>query len=229
VPKAAGEEKNKEKDENSNGKSPSAASDYPSPKPTSTATKFDLQICRFDASNLRLIERIEAPKFLRDKVIVTCQICCVDETKCVYLAASSPTQGFLYELSPDCKWSEIYISRGRSFADLQSFAVIGPITELLLVETNRNYVLLVSVYNSEVVGQRLIAVSERPDAIALDELGNFFVFDRATSRVGQHSRLHFEKVRDIALVERAHCRLSAFGGLLAVLSRNFKELKIYRY
>lgn len=75
----------------------------------------------------------------------------------------------------------------------------------------------------------MLAICERPDSLTIDSNGNLFVYDRATQKIGHYNRLYFEKYRDVALVERAHCQISASNGLLAVLSRNFKELKLYRY
>jgi len=123
-----------------------------------------MQVCRFD-DQLQLIERVEAPKFLRDKVVVHSRLCHVAETDCIYLAASTPNNAYLYELSPDCRWTEIYTGRCRSYEDIEPLAVMGPVTELLLVENNKQYVQLVSVYNSVVVAQRMIAVSERPGRV----------------------------------------------------------------
>jgi len=64
---------------------------------------------------------------------------------------------------------------------------------------------------------RMISLCERPDSMCLDEKGNLFIFESATSKVAQFSRVYFEKIRDIALVDRAHCRISAQNGILAVL------------
>uniref|UniRef100_A0A915CMX5 Uncharacterized protein n=1 Tax=Ditylenchus dipsaci TaxID=166011 RepID=A0A915CMX5_9BILA len=146
------------------------------------APTYERFICRFDL-DLKLVNKIEAPKYIRDKVVISCRMCYVEPSKCVYMAVSTPSQGFLYELSVDNKWTEVYNSRGHNFSDVQSFAVVGPITELLLVETNRSYVLLVSIYSSQVVDRRMIAVCERPDTLTIDETGNLFVFDRATCKI----------------------------------------------
>ncbi|KAI1725002.1 hypothetical protein Ddc_06280 [Ditylenchus destructor] len=189
---------------------------------------YDRFICRFDLE-LKFINRIEAPKYIRDKVVSNCRMCYTEATKCIYLAVSTPTEGLLYELNSDCQWTETYGIRGHHFMEIQSFAVVGPVTELLLVESKRNYVFLLSVYASKVVNKRMVAVSERPGSLAVDEQGNLFVFDKATSKVGQHSRVHYNKIREVAVVDRAQCHISAAGGLLALLSRNVKELKIYRY
>lgn len=88
---------------------------------------------------------------------------------------------------------------------------------------------MLSLYDSYIVTQRMIAISEEPNAITVDEKGAVFAFDRISAHVAQHSSINFERTRNIALVERAHCRISARGHLIAVLVRGFKQLKIYKY
>lgn len=88
---------------------------------------FNLFICRFDAKTLKLENRVEAPKFIWNKIISRCQLCYATETKCIYLAVSTPNDAFLYELNSDCRWAEVYNRRGRTFSDLQYFAVVGKI------------------------------------------------------------------------------------------------------
>jgi hypothetical protein len=105
----------------------------------------------------------------------------------------------------------------------------GPVTELLLVETNRSYVQLVSIYNSNVVSSRTLGICENPGALCVDEKGHVLIFDRATATVGLFSRAFLEKIFDLALVERAHCQLSARQGVLAILCRVTREIRIHRY
>uniref|UniRef100_A0A914MCJ7 Uncharacterized protein n=1 Tax=Meloidogyne incognita TaxID=6306 RepID=A0A914MCJ7_MELIC len=66
--------------------------------------------------------------------------------------------------------------------------VPGPVTELLLVETNRCYVQLISIYNSTVVNARILGICERPGALCVDNYGNVLIFDRSSSSVGLYSR-----------------------------------------
>lgn len=82
-------------------------------------------ICRFDSKDLRLINRVEAPKYIREKVVTRCRICVANSTKCIYLAVNTPNLAFLYELSAENKWTEIYSARQRNFADINMFAVVG--------------------------------------------------------------------------------------------------------
>lgn len=81
-------------------------------------------ICRFD-SQLNLVDKVEAPKQIRDLVVVQCRMCYAEPTKSIYMAVSTPNNGFLYELSPEGKWKEVYNTRGRTFADVHFFAVVG--------------------------------------------------------------------------------------------------------
>lgn len=84
-------------------------------------------ICRFDSKDLRLINRVEVPKYIREKVVTSCRICVADTTKCIYLVVNTPNLAFLYELSAENKWTEIYSARQRNFADINTFAVVGRI------------------------------------------------------------------------------------------------------
>lgn len=90
-----------------------------------TSTNWKRYICRFDSTDLRLINRVEAPKYIEEKVVTRCRICVADSTKCIYLAVNTPNLAFLYELSAENKWTEIYSARQRNFADINTFAVVG--------------------------------------------------------------------------------------------------------
>ena len=70
---------------------------------------------------------------------------------------------------------------------------------------------------------------ERPGALCIDNYGNVLIFDRASSSVGLYSKAFFEKIGDLAFVERANCQLSAFNGIIAVLCRPTKELRLQKY
>jgi hypothetical protein len=63
----------------------------------------------------------------------------VDQTGCLYLAANTPSEGFLYELAPrkeqnpenpeegkrvSAKWTEIHHANHRNYTALQTFAVV---------------------------------------------------------------------------------------------------------
>ncbi|KIH60616.1 hypothetical protein ANCDUO_09126 [Ancylostoma duodenale] len=77
----------------------------------------------------------------------------------------------LYELTPVGQWTELQYRLSESYVDMLAFAVIGPITQILIVEGRKNYVLQISVRDSEVVDRRRLAVCERPGAMARDEAG----------------------------------------------------------
>nr|CAD2179626.1 unnamed protein product [Meloidogyne enterolobii] len=186
-------------------------------------------ICRFSISDFSMLDRIEAPKWLRERVIWSCKMCSFN--KFIYLAANTPNQGFLFELNcENGKWIECRGTRINSqFADVNYFASVGPVTELLLVETNRCYVQLISIYNSTVVNARILGICERPGALCVDNYGNVLIFDRSSSSVGLYSRAFLEKIGDLAFVERANCQLSARDGVIAILCKTTKELRLHKY
>uniref|UniRef100_A0A7E4VUL2 TPR_REGION domain-containing protein n=1 Tax=Panagrellus redivivus TaxID=6233 RepID=A0A7E4VUL2_PANRE len=189
---------------------------------------FGLYICRF-TYDLEYVNRVEAPKFLEGKEISTYRMAFCLRTGCLYLAASAYNTGYLYEFSPEGFWTEVYTGRNKHFTDIAIFAVIGPVTEIMLVDSIKDYVVVVSVYNSEQADQRVLAASEKPTSLCIDECGHVIIFDRYSNKVGIHSRLTNLRYHDIALVEHSKCRLAAFAGLLAVLSPTKKELRIYKY
>lgn len=84
-------------------------------------------LCRFAVADFGMIDRIEAPKWLRERVVVQCRMCFVPQSQCLYLAANTPNQGFLFELRcAEGRWAECVGTRRHSqFADLHHFAVVG--------------------------------------------------------------------------------------------------------
>lgn len=85
---------------------------------------FQKYLARFDLQ-LQMLSKCEAPKYIQDKVVTTCRVCYVDETDCIYLAVNTPNDCFLYELTADCKWTEVYNMRNRQIADICKLATVG--------------------------------------------------------------------------------------------------------
>lgn len=92
---------------------------------------FDYFICRF-TFQLEYVNRIEAPKFIKEKETASFRICHAKQTNNLYLAANTTNNAFLYELTPEGKWTEVYNSRGRNILDVQCFAVIGNYNNLCI-------------------------------------------------------------------------------------------------
>lgn len=93
--------------------------------------RWERFICRFAIPDFRMLDRVEAPKWLRERVVWQCHLCFVPQTGCLYLAANTPNQGFLFELhsannNRQARWTECVGTRRHSqFADLHLFAVVG--------------------------------------------------------------------------------------------------------
>jgi hypothetical protein len=83
--------------------------------------------------------RLIRDRYLLERVVVSCRLCSVDQTGCLYLAANTPSEGFLYELAPRkeqnpenpeegkrvlAKWTEIHHAKHRNYTALQTFAVV---------------------------------------------------------------------------------------------------------
>ena len=99
----------------------------------------------------------------------------------------------------------------------------------MLVDTSKDYVVVISIYNSEAADTRRVAACEKPSALTIDEKGTVIIYDRCSCKVGVHSRLDNLRVHDIALVDHRKCQLSAWDRLLAVLIPSKKDLRLYKY
>ncbi|CAD5218649.1 unnamed protein product [Bursaphelenchus okinawaensis] len=188
-------------------------------------------LARFDL-DLNIISKCETPKILRDKPVHNCRICYVEQTDCIYLAVNSPNNCYIYELKESRgthRWTEIYNMRGKQIADINVFAVVGPITELLVVESTRRHMILLCIYESNLAERSMLAFCAEPAAMTVDECQNVIVFDRATNLVGVYCRLHFQRMRDLLAIGRANCQLSAQNGFLALLNKSVNELRICKY
>jgi hypothetical protein len=88
-------------------------------------------VCRFSVADFTMQDRIEAPKWLRERVVWQCRLCFVPQTQCLYLMANTPNQGFLFELKcPEGRWAECVGTRRHSqYADLHHFASVGQFGE----------------------------------------------------------------------------------------------------
>lgn len=86
--------------------------------------QFHKYLARFDLQ-LQMLSKCEAPKYIQERVVTSCRVCHVEETDCIYLAVNTPNDCYLYELTPDCKWTEVYTMRGRNVADICKLATVG--------------------------------------------------------------------------------------------------------
>lgn len=86
-------------------------------------------------------------RYLLDRVVISSRLCYVDETECVYLAANTPSEAFIFELRTlsndgllkatdeskapgekamvSAKWIEVFHSQFRNYTAVQRFAVVG--------------------------------------------------------------------------------------------------------
>ncbi|VDM65569.1 unnamed protein product [Strongylus vulgaris] len=111
-----------------------------------------------------------------------------------------------------------------------AFAVIGPITQILIVEEipgRKNYVLQISVRDSEVVSRHRLAVCERPGAMARDEAGRLFVANRSTATIQLVDTVRWSCARNVALTDSMVPHFSASWGLLAIPLKG--AIRLHRY
>ncbi|KJH44011.1 hypothetical protein DICVIV_09967 [Dictyocaulus viviparus] len=122
----------------------------------------------------------------------------------------------LYELTPVGRWTELQYRLSESYIDMLVFAVIGPITQILLVEANKGNVLQLSVRESEVVNCRRLTVCKKVGAIALDEAGNLFIANRASSSIQLVDTVRWITTCNVALTDKFTPHFSASGGLILI-------------
>lgn len=185
-------------------------------------------IMKFD-EELNMTAKVEGPKWIEDETVSTERICATS-TGFIYLAVAGETFTALYELSPDARWTELYHKLGQIFVDVQVLSVIGPITELLVVERQRGYVLKFSVRESEICARKSLALVEKPGPMCTDELGQLFIADLRQAKIRQlDTGGSFEPIRDIALAQKDIHAISAHKGFLAVTYRESNLVRIHKY
>ncbi|KHN85663.1 Uncharacterized protein F44B9.2 [Toxocara canis] len=139
----------------------------------SSAVPWRRFIMKFD-SDLNFVAKVEGPKWIEEETILRERLCAASNGN-IYFAVAGETFSALYELSPDAKWTELEHKRGQTFIDVQVLAVVGPVTELLLVEERRGCVCLYGIRESSVAVRRSMTPVERPGAMCIDEQQQLFL------------------------------------------------------
>lgn len=114
-----------------------------------------------------MLTKCEAPKFLQEMVVTTCRVCYVDETDSIYLAVNTPSSCFIYELNAECRWTEVHCMRGKQVTDIARLATVGPVTELLVVESTKRHIIMLGIYNSALGEKAMVAACAGPAAVSV--------------------------------------------------------------
>ncbi|KHJ91070.1 hypothetical protein OESDEN_09070, partial [Oesophagostomum dentatum] len=152
-------------------------------------------------SDVQFVARIEGPKWMRDEKTIISERLSIAHTDYLYLCICGEIFSALYELSPVGQWTELQYRLSESYVDMLAFAVIGPITQVLVVEGRKNYVLQFSIRDSEVVDRHRLAVCERPGAMARDEAGRLFVANRSSATIQLVDTVRWTSARNVALTD----------------------------
>ncbi|VDL75895.1 unnamed protein product [Nippostrongylus brasiliensis] len=176
--------------------------------------------------DLQFVAKIEGPKWMRNETVISERLS-IAHTDYMYLCVHGEIFSALYELTPVGQWTEIQYRLSESYIDMLAFAVVGPITQILVVEGNKNYVIMFSVRESEVVDRRRIAICERPGALARDEAGRLFVANRAAACIQLVDTVRWSSARNVALADSIVPHFSASWGLLAVPLKG--AIRLHRY
>ncbi|ETN84800.1 hypothetical protein NECAME_06684 [Necator americanus] len=179
--------------------------------------------------DVEYVARIEGPKWIRDEMTVISERLSVAHTDYLYLCICGEIFSSLYELTPVGQWTELQYRLSESYVDMLAFAVVGPITQILVVEGRKNYVLQFSVRESEVVDRRRLAVCERPGAMARDEAGRLFVANRSSASIQLVDTVRWTSARNVALADSLVPHFSASWGLLAIPLKGAIRLQRYSF
>ncbi|CAI5445883.1 unnamed protein product [Caenorhabditis angaria] len=178
--------------------------------------------------DLNYVAKIECPKWLSDSQILRERLS-IAHNDHLYLCVCGETFSGLYELTPIGQWTELEYKLSEAWCDMLAFSTIGPITQLLVVEARKNYVLLVSVRESKIVGKKRIAICEHPGALAKDEAGRLFVANRHSASIQLVDTIKWVSQKNIAITDGYVRHFTACWGLLAVPLKNAIRLQKYSF
>uniref|UniRef100_A0A915PL54 Uncharacterized protein n=1 Tax=Setaria digitata TaxID=48799 RepID=A0A915PL54_9BILA len=182
-------------------------------------------LIKFD-DNLELVSRIEGPKWIENETIAREHLC-IAPNGYIYLCVTADTFSALYELTIDGQWTELCHKRSARFSNIQILAVIGPITELLLVEQRRGYIWLLSIRESTICARNMIAAVEKPGAMCIDDQNQLFIHDISQSKIRLLETHVFEPLQDVALTFKNLTAITAYQGLLVAVYCADKIIQIH--
>ncbi|CAI4226448.1 unnamed protein product [Auanema sp. JU1783] len=179
-------------------------------------------------SDLEYVAKIEGPQWLVGRTVLSDRLS-IAHTDHIYLSACGQISSAIYELSPVGQWTELDFRQSESYVDMLAFATIGTITQLLVVEGRKNYVLQLSVRESQIVDRRRIAICQRPGALARDDAGRLFVADKATACIHLVDTVRWVSEKNLACTESVVPCFSAKWGLLAIPIKTAVRLQKYSF
>uniref|UniRef100_A0A1I7TPP8 CNH domain-containing protein n=1 Tax=Caenorhabditis tropicalis TaxID=1561998 RepID=A0A1I7TPP8_9PELO len=177
---------------------------------------------------LEYVAKIECPSWLAECTILRERLS-IAHNDHLYLCVCGEIFSGLYELTPVGQWTELEYKLSEAYVDMLAFATIGPITQLLVVEGRRNYVLLVSIRESRVVDKKRMAICERPGALARDEAGRLFVANRFSASIQLVDTMRWVSDKNVAITEAFVRHFSACWGLLAIPLKTAVRLQRYSF
>ncbi|CAD6190813.1 unnamed protein product [Caenorhabditis auriculariae] len=177
---------------------------------------------------LQYVGRIECPKWLQEHTILRERLS-IAHTDFLYLCVCGEIFSGLYELTPVGQWTELEYKLSEAYIDMLAFATVGPITQLLVVEGRKNYVLLISVRESQIVDRKRMAICERPGALARDEAGRLFVANRSSASIQLVDTMKWASARNVAITDAMVRHFTACWGLLAIPLKHAIRLQRYSF
>uniref|UniRef100_A0A0N4ZDH0 Mcl1_mid domain-containing protein n=1 Tax=Parastrongyloides trichosuri TaxID=131310 RepID=A0A0N4ZDH0_PARTI len=181
----------------------------------------------FDQTTLEEKDIIELPKILQETKLNRIKIT-LAPNGILYMSLNSQGCGSLFEYdSKNKKWTEIAIKRGHFYTDIVVLKVIDSITEILLLEEPKGYIVMESVWNSMSAARGIISPVIKPTALATSfGSGRIFVIDSSNFSAVELNKGTFEKIKNIVLIEPGKNLMYAMERYLMILNVAKKFIKL---
>ncbi|CEF71480.1 Six-bladed beta-propeller, TolB-like domain-containing protein [Strongyloides ratti] len=180
-----------------------------------------------DQNTFEIKDSIELPKILQEIKLNKIKIT-LAPNGILYMSLNSQGCGSLFEYEPKTKkWTEIAIKRGHFYIDIIVLKIIDSITEILLLEESKGYIVMESIWNSMSAARGIISPVIKPTALTSSfGSGRIFVIDNSISSAVELSKENFEKIKNIVLVESGKNLMYAMERYLIILNIAKKNIKL---
>uniref|UniRef100_A0A0K0ENA9 BTB domain-containing protein n=1 Tax=Strongyloides stercoralis TaxID=6248 RepID=A0A0K0ENA9_STRER len=181
----------------------------------------------FDQNTFEIKDSIELPKILQETKLNKIKIT-LAPNGLLYMSLNSQGCGSLFEYDQKTKkWTEIAIKRGHFYTDIIVLKIIDSITEILLLEESKGYIVMESIWNSMSAARGIISPVIKPSALTSSfGSGRIFVIDNSISSAVELNKENFEKIKNIVLVESGRNLMYSMERYLIILNVAKKTIKL---
>uniref|UniRef100_A0AC35U8G2 CNH domain-containing protein n=1 Tax=Rhabditophanes sp. KR3021 TaxID=114890 RepID=A0AC35U8G2_9BILA len=188
---------------------------------------LSFQVCKINVGSMNIASKINFPKILKDNKLSRVRLAVADNGF-VYMSLNCKGCGTLYELDASQKWTELVVKRGHFYSDIIVLKVINSVTEVLLLEETKGYLIMECVWQSTSSARGIVVPVEKPMALtSTSGSKRIFVVDNATHSALELNKANFERLKNVALVDTGKNLISATERYLAILNTTTKTVKLH--